>query len=215
VIKKLANSETARILHKKATLMKLIPNIVILIIAFKIFGVLGRYAESFSYPAQGDFFHDLIPLMPLNPLVSYGYPLILLLLSLYFVLGEPAYLNSFVFMVAILIIVRSLFFSMTHLGAPAVRIDDFTEIGTMKTLNFTKDLFFSGHLAVPFLGFLIVKNKTARVLCLLASALMGFGVLAMHTHYSIDVFAAPFVTFGLFWLTNKYLGRYLKTDGRT
>jgi len=100
---------------------------------------------------------------------------------------------------------------MTHLGAPAIRLDDFTQIGAIKTLDFTKDLFFSGHIAIPLVGFLLIKNKKVKIISLIAAIAMSFGVLAMHVHYSIDVFAAPFIVFGIYYLINKYLNKYTET----
>lgn len=208
---KLLQAEFFRIFKKRENIIKLVISIILVILAFQFFNISGRYAESFNYPPVGDFFHNLIPLMNLNAVVSYGYPLIILLLSLFFIIKEPKNLNQFVLLMALQMFLRGLFYSMTHLGAPAARLDDFTQIGMIKTLDFTKDLFYSGHVAVPFLGFLIAKNRITKILCLLASIIMGFAVLAMHVHYSIDVFAAFFIAFGLYYATNKYLKSFIET----
>ena len=205
-------SEAYRLFRKRRNLIRLVASNLLLILAFQFFGISGRYAESFQSAPVGDWFHDLIPLMNLNFLVSYGYPLFILLLSLFFVIEEPKNLNAFVLMMALCMILRGLFYSMTHLGAPAARLDDYTNIGGASSLNFTQDLFFSGHVAIPFLGFLIAQNRRAKALSLTTSILMAFGVLAMHTHYSIDVFGAYFIAFGLYYAINKYLGRYIATD---
>ncbi|MCW8814142.1 MAG: sphingomyelin synthase family protein [Ignavibacteriaceae bacterium] len=62
----------------------------------------------------------------------------------------------------------------------------------------TKDLFFSGHTATLFLLFLLTKNKILKVIFLVSTVTVGITVLLQHVHYSIDVFVAPFVTYGAF-----------------
>lgn len=205
------NIEFFRIFKKKENLIKLIISLIILFVAFQLFNITGKYAESQNAPALGDWIHDHLHVIDLNWLVSWGYPVIITLLSLFFIIKEPKNINKFVIMVSAMMIIRGLFYSMTHLGAPLIRIDDVTDIAGIKTLDYTKDLFFSGHISVPFLGFLIAKNKKVKALSLLASIIMGFGVLAMHVHYSIDVFGGYFIVFGMFYIINKYLGKYIET----
>ncbi len=59
----------------------------------------------------------------------------------------------------------------------------------------TKDLFFSGHTATVFLCFLTTVSRWMRVWFLIATVLVGFFVLLQHVHYTIDVLAAPFVSY--------------------
>lgn len=59
----------------------------------------------------------------------------------------------------------------------------------------TKDLFFSGHTATVFLCFLTTVNPKLRAWFLIASLLVGMFVLLQHVHYTIDVIAAPFITY--------------------
>ena len=61
------------------------------------------------------------------------------------------------------------------------------------------DLFFSGHTGLPFLLALIFwENKKLRFLFLGFSVLFAVVVLLGHLHYSIDVFAAYFITYTIF-----------------
>jgi len=62
----------------------------------------------------------------------------------------------------------------------------------------TKDLFFSGHTATLFLLFLTAEHRLLRVVFLLATVMVGAGVLWQHVHYTVDVLAAPVVTIGCF-----------------
>jgi len=59
----------------------------------------------------------------------------------------------------------------------------------------TKDLFFSGHTATVFLCFLTTVSRKLRIWFLIATVLVGFFVLLQHVHYTIDVVAAPFVSY--------------------
>lgn len=59
----------------------------------------------------------------------------------------------------------------------------------------TKDLFFSGHTATAFLCFLTAVDKRMRLLFLISTVLIGLFVLLQHVHYTIDVLAAPFVSY--------------------
>lgn len=73
-------------------------------------------------------------------------------------------------------------------------------------------MFFSGHTAIPFLGFLVFyEDKFMRYFCLAASVLMGATSLLTHQHYSIDVFSAFFITYATFkmgeWIFKK-INRY-------
>ncbi len=73
--------------------------------------------------------------------------------------------------------------------------------GTGKLL--TKDLFFSGHTATLFLLFLIIDKKPFKQLYLLLTILVAVGVLLQHVHYFIDVFAAPFFTYGCYIIVKR------------
>jgi membrane-associated phospholipid phosphatase len=82
----------------------------------------------------------------------------------------------------------------THLQTPSDAITaDFPWI--FQNLNFQNDLFFSGHTAIPFLGFFLFRRSPLRYVFLVGSLVMAFVVLAMHLHYSIDVFSAFFITY--------------------
>jgi hypothetical protein len=65
-------------------------------------------------------------------------------------------------------------------------------------LVLTKDLFFSGHVATLFLLFLTARHRLLRAAFLLATVLVGAGLIWQHVHYTIDVLTAPFMTFGCY-----------------
>ncbi len=62
----------------------------------------------------------------------------------------------------------------------------------------TRDLFFSGHVATLFLLFLTAHRRMLRAAFLLATVLVGAGLIWQHVHYTIDVLIAPFITFACY-----------------
>jgi len=107
-----------------------------------------------------------------------------------------------------LLLLRSIFIIFTHLQTPVDAISG-SFPGFLDLLKFRNDLFFSGHVAFPFLGFWVFnENKKVRYFFLISSILMAVTVLGMHQHYSIDVFAAFFITYGSYkmveWTLKKF-----------
>ncbi len=64
---------------------------------------------------------------------------------------------------------------------------------------FAKDLFFSGHVATLTLLALLEDRPWVKVLIILGAVLVGWLLLIQRVHYSIDVMAAPFFTYGIVW----------------
>jgi hypothetical protein len=104
--------------------------------------------------------------------------------------------------VAFFIIIRSMFVSLTHLGAFPTKLTlDSSMLNFITTGN---DLFFSGHTGLPFLIALIFWNhRYIRILFLISSVVFGIIVLLSHLHYSIDVFAAFFITYTIYHMSIK------------
>jgi len=179
--------------------------LILLTITVIINYLTGYYVDSFNSPGVQDLFLSLIPPMNLSILFVEGYMLGLGLLIFYPFFFETKKVAYVIYHFSILVIIRSAFLCVTHLGAPidAVAVK-FPE--AIMNIYFQNDLFFSGHVACLFLGFLIFKGKI-RYAFLTLAVLMGFTVLAMHIHYSIDVFAAPFIAYGTYkmgnWLLKK------------
>ncbi|UVK57536.1 sphingomyelin synthase family protein (plasmid) [Mesorhizobium sp. AR02] len=68
----------------------------------------------------------------------------------------------------------------------------------MQSFTFGGDLFFSGHTGAPFLlALMFWKDSRLRFAFLAAAVLFGAAVLLGHLHYSIDVFAAFFISYGV------------------
>jgi membrane-associated phospholipid phosphatase len=105
---------------------------------------------------------------------------------------------------ALFILIRAMFVTLTHLGPFPQRsfIDQSEFFGP---LNIGSDFFFSGHTGLPFLLALMFweENKLISGISLVASVIFGVSVLLGHLHYSIDVFAAFFITYTIYDIAQK------------
>lgn len=72
----------------------------------------------------------------------------------------------------------------------------------------TKDLFFSGHTSAVFLIAFCLKEKTERIVVNIAACLVGVFVLMLHIHYTIDVLAAPPLTYLCYWMGKKWIAAH-------
>ncbi len=106
---------------------------------------------------------------------------------------------------ALFIFTRAIFITLTHLAPPA-------HMTTVNAVSFWErllsgsgdDLFFSGHTGFPYLMALIFwQNKYLRWLFLATAVFFGGAVLLGHLHYSIDVFSAFFITYGIFNIAKR------------
>lgn len=71
------------------------------------------------------------------------------------------------------------------------------------------DLFFSGHTAFPFLLYLITRKDTKflKYFFLFSAIAEATTVILMKIHYTIDVYAAPFVAFGVFTIAHNVFAK--------
>ena len=154
----------------------------------------------------GDLLLDNLPVVNLNLIIIEG-ALFSIVVGVLFVLSKPRYILFSLKALALLIVIRALFISLTHIGIYPGNIDPglgfFSGIYTY--LNFQTGFFFSGHTALPILmAFIFWDRRAVRIAFLALSLVFGVAVLLAHIHYSIDVFAAPFMAYGIFKLA-QYL----------
>lgn len=134
--------------------------------------------------------YDVDSLFVYGTLAFWAFVIILCLL-------EPPRMPFTVKSIALFVLIRSVFVSLTHLGpfpAHAVINSDI-----LSKFTFGGDLFFSGHVGLPFLIALIFWDRTRlRTLFLTASVFFGIVVLLAHLHYTIDVLSAFFITYAIY-----------------
>ena len=171
--------------------------------------VVNNYAIVFATEHASNNVTDLIlsniPTYDVDNLFVYGTFFVIGITA--FILFEnpqriPFALNA----IALFLIIRSGFTSLTHVAPYPHPEVNFGE--TIQRSFFVGDRFFSGHTGLPFLGALMLwGEKPFRYFYLAAS--LGFAIIVFlgHLHYSIDVFAAFFITYTIFqiakWLFPK------------
>jgi len=158
------------------------------------------YSQRSTSRSVGDLVLDNIPAVDLSFIII-EVALISIVLSTLFVLTKPRYIIFTLKAVALFIIIRAIFISLTHVGIhPESITPGFGLFDSIYLyLNFQTGLFFSGHTGMPFLMALIFWEKLrVRSTFLLLSFTFAVAVLFAHSHYSIDVFAAPFMAYGIF-----------------
>lgn len=182
-----------------------------------VFCVFGQYAiiASAAYRDKlmsgavtaGDLILDAIPALNLMPLYVYGPFVILLVLMIYLFVWKPYLFPYVLFTFGLIGLARAFSIQLTHLGPPhdiIISTDPELMENGFQYLFFKSDLFFSGHVANAFMAFLIVGRWSyLKWAFLFATFVMAFTVLAMHIHYSIDVFAAFFITYGVYRMARR------------
>ena len=163
----------------------------------------GTYVSAARVAGVPDLILDNIRPYDFSFLFVYGYLALVFLLFLYPLIFHISKLHKVIGQFSVLIALRSFFIIFTHLQTPLDAIHA-SFPWPFQGLYFLNDLFFSGHVAVSFLGFLLYKENKIKYVFLIGAILMGIAVLGMHQHYSIDVFAAFFITYGSY-----KIGRFL------
>ncbi|MFA6917502.1 MAG: phosphatase PAP2-related protein [Candidatus Gracilibacteria bacterium] len=199
------------LLKDKAYVWSLIVGVLVLCLAVFTDRYASLYHDQHVYSSVGDLILNNIPTYNLEFLFFQGIYAIILMIAFYSVFFEPEMVPFGLKTFGLLIIVRAGFIILTYLGPPQGFYFGDGVIGAdspLKGLFFTNDLFFSGHTALPFLAYLLFKkNWWFRVIMLIGAFGMGIVVLLMHIHYSIDVFSAFFITYGIYALSNNIFNK--------
>lgn len=170
----------------------------------------GRYADGNATILLNDPIFKYIPAMDfLGPLFVWGIFVSLGILFLYpfiFRMKDFAFtLSQF----ALLVMIRNAFVFLSGLKSSADAVSvSFPWI--INNWNFQNDLMFSGHVAMPLLGFFIFKDSKMRWFFLADAILMGLVALLTHLHYSIDVLVGVFVAYGSYKLGEWMFGKWIR-----
>ena len=189
---RLIRHEDAKLWQQSAFLLSLLQALSLAAFALTVNYYAVRYATSFAGPAVPDIVFRYVPIMEFMWLDSYG-ALYLEYAILAFAVLRTRSLVFLLKTMAVLILVRDVFINMTNLGIPE---------GTIPTTSFFTqggDLFFSGHTALPIMAALIFWHlPKVRAFMLGVAVVLVVEVLLGRQHYSIDVFAAPFIVYGVY-----------------
>jgi len=158
--------------------------------------------ESASEPVT-DFVLSNIPVFDVDGLFVYG-PIVFWLVIFVYLISEPKKIPFSLKSIALFTFIRSAAISLTHIGPFPIHAQ-ISSSGILGVFTSGNDLFFSGHAGLPFLmAFIFWDKKPMRYFCLAASVFFGTVVLMAHLHYSIDVFAAFFITYTVFKIAEKF-----------
>ncbi len=156
--------------------------------------------ESASQPVT-DIILNNIPVFDVDGLFIYG-PVVFWLIIIAYLIFEPKKIPFSLNSIALFTLIRSAAISLTHIG-PFMGNVKISSLGILGVFTSGNDLFFSGHTGLPFLMALILwDKKPMRYFCLAASVFFGAVVLMARLHYSIDVFAAFFITYTIYQIAN-------------
>lgn len=161
------------------------------------------YATEKASSPVTDIVLSNIPVIDVDGLFLYG-PVIFWIIMIAYFLWDPRKIPFALKSIAIFVLIRAGFISLTHIGPffTQATINTNGLPATLAVFATGNDLFFSSHTGLPFLMALINwQNKYLRYFCLAASVFFGAVVLLGHFHYSIDVVAAFFITYAIFHIT--------------
>ncbi len=202
----------------KENTQSLLLSLAFFLVALYVQQLANNYVNQIKGVAVNDIVLDFLPTLDIDFFIIQG-ALLLSAVSLALFLFKPKYLSFGLKSLSVFILARSFFITLTHLGAsPNQLVLDQNSFGFgLYNLLFNThgDFFFSGHTGVPFLLALIFwQEKVWRYIFIAASVILGLSVLFAHIHYSIDVFAAPFITYAIYALCRKFFPKsYSATQG--
>jgi membrane-associated phospholipid phosphatase len=143
-----------------------------------------------------DIILDNIPVVNVNIIFTEGAVIFVSLLALLLII-EPRRIPFTLKAIALFILTRSIFMMLTHL-APPLHQSYIDTSSLLSKISSGDDLFFSAHTGLPFLMALCFwRDKWLRYIFLAMTLIGGGSVLLGHLHYSIDVFSALFISFGV------------------
>ena len=207
--------ERYKVLFKdKKFLMPFISGLLLLGVSMVINYYASMYAVERASSSVTDIILSNIPVFDVDAAFVIG-PIVFWIAIFIIGLSDPRKIPFVLKNIALFVIIRSFFITLTHIGP----FPDHTIIDTVAGLtwlhNFSNsnnfflfsaggDLFFSGHTGLPYLMALVFwEHKAWRILCLASAVFFGAVVLMGHLHYSIDVASAFFITYAIYHLGLK------------
>jgi len=166
----------------------------------------GNYAIKKASNGVTDIILDNLPVMDVDGIFVYG-AILFGLFILVLLIKEPRQIPFIIKSIALFVFVRAIFISLTHMG-PIIGEPPIPSNIFLRNLMFGADYFFSGHTGLPFLMALSFwGSKYLHYVFLAISFIFGACALLGHYHYSIDVFAAFFITYSIFHIARRLFAK--------
>jgi len=160
-----------------------------------------NYATIKADNATTDILLDNIPVVNTDIIFSEG-ALLFTALIILLCIFKPQIIPFIIKSVALFILIRSIFLTMTHLSPFPDHIS--TDFNILNSVSSGADLFFSGHVGMPFLFALMFwKERYLKYFFLFSTVVACFAVILGHLHYTIDVFSAFFITYGIYHISMR------------
>ena len=185
--------------RQKPFIIEALSGLGLLVLAVILNQFANFYIASFAGTYVTDIFLDNLPIIDVHLIFSEGAVLFTFVLAA-ILLYRPQFIPFSLKCIALFVAVRSFFLVLTHLAPPPSQIyidpTDFVNL-----LSSGRDLFFSAHTGLPFMfAFIYWNQRGLRYFFFICAVVGGATVLLGHLHYSIDVFSALFISFGVYHL---------------
>ena len=192
------------LLHNKVFIYSVTLSIVYLLASL----VINFYAATYAYErisnSVTDIFLSNIRVFNVSFIFIYG-PFIMWAFVAVILLLSPQKIPYAVKSIALFILVRSIFITLTHIGPYPTQLNINYNLDIIKMFSTGADLFFSAHTGLPFLMALVFWNdKTLRTFFVILAICFGLVVLLAHQHYSIDVLSAFFITYAISHIAENF-----------
>ncbi len=169
--------------------------VTMLIVSLGVNYTAVQYAIYSSSASTTDILLSNLPVVNTDFFFSEG-AIIFILFVLALMVAKPKTIPYTLKSIALFIVIRSVFVIMTHYGPYSDHIN--ADLDAIHWISSGADLFFSGHTGLPFLMALSYWNeKNLRRIFIVCSVVAAIAVLLGHLHYTIDVFSAYFITYGI------------------
>ena len=171
-------------------------SILLLALALVVNFYAGVYATEKASNSVTDIVLSNIRVYDVDGIFVYGSIILWIFVSLLLLLN-PGKIPFTVKSIALFVLIRSVFISLTHIGPFPTQIA--IDSNLLNKFSFAGDLFFSAHVGLPFLLALVFwDDLRLRILFIVSAIIFATVVLLAHLHYSIDVLAAFFITFTIY-----------------
>lgn len=165
----------------------------------------GHYATVHESNSVTDLVLSNIRTYDVDGIFTYG-SITFWLFMIFLVFSEPKRIPFTIKSIALFVLIRSIFITLTHIGPFATQV--VVDSNIISKFTFGGDLFFSGHTGLPYLmALLFWEDKRLRVSFVTVAVVFGVVVLLAHLHYSIDVLSAFFITYSIYHISNELFAK--------